>query len=58
MRKFVPSIEVVELAGKGHWLMVEAREEITSKVIEWVEALVQRENQQGGKAVVKAAARL
>ncbi|KAG8679302.1 hypothetical protein FRC08_017064 [Ceratobasidium sp. 394] len=48
MRKFVPSIEVVELAGKGHWLMVEAREKITAKVAEWVEALVQKESKQGG----------
>jgi len=47
MRKFVPSIEIVELAGKGHWLMVEARVEITTKVAEWVEALV-KENKQGG----------
>jgi hypothetical protein len=54
MRKFVPLVEVVELAGKGHWLMVEAREEITSKVIEWVEAVLQRENERGGKAGTKA----
>ncbi|KAF8607513.1 alpha/beta-hydrolase [Ceratobasidium sp. AG-I] len=47
MRKFVPSIEIVELAGKGHWLMVEASAEITAKVSEWVEALVQREIEQG-----------
>ncbi|CAE6510651.1 unnamed protein product [Rhizoctonia solani] len=54
MRKFVPSIEVVELAGKGHWLMVEAREQVTSKVIEWVETLVRQENERGGKTAVKA----
>ncbi|KAG9120052.1 hypothetical protein FRC07_004620, partial [Ceratobasidium sp. 392] len=47
MRKFVPSVEIVELPGKGHWLMVEARTEITAKVGEWVEALVQKENMQG-----------
>ncbi|KAF8709508.1 Ndr family, partial [Rhizoctonia solani] len=54
MRKFVPSIEVVELAGKGHWLMVEAREQVTNKVIEWVETLVRQENERGGKAMTKA----
>jgi hypothetical protein len=54
MRKFVPSIEIVELAGKGHWLMVEARAEIASKVAEWVEALVQRENRQGSGDVQTA----
>jgi soluble epoxide hydrolase/lipid-phosphate phosphatase len=54
MRKFVPSIEVVELAGKGHWLMVEAREQITSKVIEWVETLVRQEKERDGTAAVKA----
>ncbi|QRV72984.1 epoxide hydrolase [Ceratobasidium sp. AG-Ba] len=48
MHKFVPSIEIVELAGKGHWLMVEARTEVTTKVSEWVEALVLKENKQGG----------
>lgn len=50
MYKFVPSVEIVELAGKGHWLMIEAREEITAKVIEWIEALIRRENERGGKA--------
>ena len=54
MRKFVPSIEVVELAGKGHWLMVEAREQVTSKVIEWVETLVLQESERGDKATVKS----
>lgn len=54
MRKFVPSIEIVELAGKGHWLMVEAREQVTSKVIEWVETLIRKEKEQGGKTVTKA----
>ncbi|KAG9103876.1 hypothetical protein FRC06_007273 [Ceratobasidium sp. 370] len=48
MRKFVPSVEIVELAGKGNWLMVEARVEIAAKVVEWVEALVQKETKQGG----------
>ena len=54
MRKFVPSIEVVELAGKGHWLMVEAREQVTSKVIEWVETLVRQEKEQAGGTINKA----
>lgn len=38
-RKFVPRLQDVALEGRGHWLMIEAKDEITQKVINWLEEL-------------------
>jgi soluble epoxide hydrolase/lipid-phosphate phosphatase len=35
-RKFIPRLQDVALEGKGHWLMIEAPEYVTKKVIEWL----------------------
>ena len=35
-RKFIPRLQDVALEGKGHWLMIEAPEYVTEKVIEWL----------------------
>ena len=34
--RFVPKLEIVELAGVGHWVMVEAKDEVTKKVLGWL----------------------
>jgi hypothetical protein len=36
MRKVIPRLEEIRLANKGHWIMVEAREEVTRAVLEWL----------------------
>ncbi|KAK7060346.1 hypothetical protein VNI00_001111 [Paramarasmius palmivorus] len=43
--KFVPRIQDVALEGRGHWLMVEAKDEITEKVISWLESLMEKPTQ-------------
>ncbi|KAG7097338.1 hypothetical protein E1B28_004695 [Marasmius oreades] len=40
--KFIPRIQDVALEGRGHWLMVEAKDEITEKVITWLEGLMEK----------------
>lgn len=42
-KKFVPSLEVVKVEDVGHWMMLECRDMITDRVVEWVEAVVSRE---------------
>lgn len=34
--KFIPRLQDVALDDKGHWILVEAREEVTEKVIDWL----------------------
>ncbi|KAF8313269.1 alpha/beta-hydrolase [Clavulina sp. PMI_390] len=36
-KNFVPSLESYDLAGAGHWLMVERKDEITTVVGDWIE---------------------
>ncbi|KAG6896627.1 hypothetical protein C0992_007033 [Termitomyces sp. T32_za158] len=41
-RKFVPQLQDVAFEGRGHWLMVEAKDEITHKVISWLRDLTRQ----------------
>ncbi|TFK25957.1 alpha/beta-hydrolase [Coprinopsis marcescibilis] len=38
--KFIARFQDVAIEGKGHWLMVEAKEEVTTQVINWLERLM------------------
>ncbi|KAF9057886.1 epoxide hydrolase [Panaeolus papilionaceus] len=38
-RKFIKRYQDFAVEGKGHWLMVEAKSEVTLQVIRWLEAL-------------------
>ncbi|KAG6910127.1 hypothetical protein DXG01_012886 [Tephrocybe rancida] len=38
-RKFINKLQDVAVEGRGHWLMVEAKDEITEKVISWLREL-------------------
>jgi soluble epoxide hydrolase/lipid-phosphate phosphatase len=35
--KFIPSYQGAALEGKGHWLMVEAKDEVTDTIINWLD---------------------
>lgn len=37
MYKFIPKLRNVRVDGCGHWLMLEARNQVTNTVIEWLE---------------------
>ncbi|KAK1223333.1 hypothetical protein PQX77_013810 [Marasmius sp. AFHP31] len=39
--KFIPRIQDVALEGRGHWLMVEAKDEVAEKVLSWLEGLME-----------------
>ena len=36
MRETTPKLEEIELPNKGHWIMVQAREEVTGAVLRWL----------------------
>ncbi|KAI3616671.1 epoxide hydrolase [Moniliophthora roreri] len=38
--EFIPRLQDVALEGRGHWLMVEAKDEITERVMGWLEGLM------------------
>ncbi|KAF8969334.1 epoxide hydrolase [Flammula alnicola] len=38
-RKFIPRYQDVALEGRGHWLMVEAKDEITETIANWLQHL-------------------
>jgi len=38
-RKFISRYQDIALEGRGHWLMVEAKDEITENIIKWLEGL-------------------
>lgn len=38
--KFIPRLRSISLEGKGHWLMLEASEEVTSLVGTWLDEMV------------------
>ncbi|KAJ8503365.1 hypothetical protein ONZ45_g10924 [Pleurotus djamor] len=37
--KFIANLQDVAIEGKGHWLMVEAKETVTEQVLRWLESL-------------------
>jgi len=37
-KAFIPQLKEVKLEGKGHWLPIEARDDIISEVVELVES--------------------
>lgn len=38
-RTFIPKLQDIAFEGVGHWIMVEARQNVTDKVLEWLEVL-------------------
>jgi len=38
-KKFIKRYQGVAFEGRGHWLMVEAKDEVTQTVINWLEGL-------------------
>lgn len=38
-RKFISRYQDIALEGRGHWLMVEAKDEITENIMKWLEGL-------------------
>jgi soluble epoxide hydrolase/lipid-phosphate phosphatase len=38
-QKFIPWYQDIAIEGRGHWLMVEAKDEITEQVINWLDEL-------------------
>lgn len=38
-RKFIPRLQDIALEGRGHWIMVEAKDDVTEKVATWLEEL-------------------
>ncbi|KDQ64432.1 hypothetical protein JAAARDRAFT_52384 [Jaapia argillacea MUCL 33604] len=38
-RKFIPRLQDFALEGKGHWLMVEAKDVVTEQVLDWLDRL-------------------
>lgn len=41
-RKFVPQLKVVKLEGISHWVMIEARQEVTKLVLDFVRDELER----------------
>ena len=39
---FVKLYETVKLEGRGHWLMIEAKDEVTDKIANWLDGLTLR----------------
>ncbi|KAF8806317.1 epoxide hydrolase [Phlegmacium glaucopus] len=38
-KKFISRYQDIALEGRGHWLMVEAKDEITENIVKWLEGL-------------------
>lgn len=38
-KKFISRYQDVALEGRGHWIMVEAKDEVTEKIAGWLEKL-------------------
>lgn len=38
-RKYISRYQDIALEGRGHWLMVEAKDDITESVVKWLEGL-------------------
>ncbi|KDR84029.1 hypothetical protein GALMADRAFT_236620 [Galerina marginata CBS 339.88] len=41
-RKFIPRYQDIALEGRGHWLMVEAKDEVTNTIANWLEGLTSK----------------
>lgn len=39
-QRFAPQMTIVRMEGRGHWLMVEAKDEVTERVTAFVNGLV------------------
>jgi soluble epoxide hydrolase / lipid-phosphate phosphatase len=39
-REYIPRYQDIALEGRGHWLLVEAKDEITESIIKWLEGIV------------------
>lgn len=39
MRETTGKLEEIEVPSKGHWIMVQAREEVTGAVLRWLSSL-------------------
>jgi len=42
-KKFISKYQDITLEGKGHWLMVEAKDEITESILKWLDGLTPAE---------------
>jgi soluble epoxide hydrolase / lipid-phosphate phosphatase len=45
MSKFVPQVKVVKLEGKSHWVMIEAKEEVSKLVLDFVKGNLELSNE-------------
>ena len=41
-KNFVKLYEAVKLEGRGHWLMIEAKDEVTDRIANWLDGLTLR----------------
>ena len=39
MRGLIPRLEVMELKNEGHWIMIQAKDEVTKAVLDWLTKL-------------------
>jgi soluble epoxide hydrolase/lipid-phosphate phosphatase len=37
--KFIPKLQDIALEDKGHWILVEAKEEVTRRISDWLKGL-------------------
>lgn len=44
-RKYISRYQDIALEGRGHWLMVEAKDEITESIVNWLEGLTSTRSQ-------------
>ena len=38
-REYIPKYQDIALEGRGHWLLVEAKDEITENIMKWLDGL-------------------
>ena len=38
-REYIPRYQDIALEGRRHWLMLEAKDEITENILKWLEGL-------------------
>jgi len=38
-KNFIKLFQVVTLEGRGHWLMIEAKNEVTDRIADWIDGL-------------------
>ncbi|KAG5639707.1 hypothetical protein H0H81_005890 [Sphagnurus paluster] len=46
-RKFIKKLQDIAFEGRGHWVLAEAKDEITEKVASWLQGLTSRPHRQG-----------